>query len=79
MLVHMTTPTVTENTPATRIAKALADRGATYAWLARISGFPYKRVLAEIKHQTRPLSLEVTVATAEALDLELPELLDLAA
>lgn len=61
------------------ITQAITNKNATYAWLARVSGLRYKRLLAELKHQTRPLSLETTIAASEALELELPDLLALAA
>jgi len=57
-----------------RIEKALNEQERDYAWLARRAGLPYKRVLTELKHSRRPLSLETALAVGEALGLELPEL-----
>lgn len=52
--------------------------GRTYAWLARTTGIPYKRLLSEIKHGTKPLTLDVAVEAAGALECELPALLEAA-
>lgn len=49
--------------------------GRTYTWLARETGLSYRRLLAEIKHGTKTLTLDVAVEAADALDCELPELL----
>ena len=37
------------------------DQDRTYAWLSRQTGIPYKRILSEVKHGTRPISLETAV------------------
>lgn len=63
----------------TAIVTALTDQDHTYAWLARQTGIRYKRLLAELKHRRRPLSLETTVHAGEALGIEVPGLLALAA
>jgi DNA-binding phage protein len=57
-----------------RIESALGEQERDYAWLARRAGLPYKRVLAEVKHERRPLTLETALAVSEALGIELPDL-----
>lgn len=57
---------------ATRL---LSDQDRTWAWIARKVEVPYKRVLAEFKHCTRPLTLELALAVVDALGATLPELL----
>lgn len=47
----------------------------TYAWLSRETSIPYKRILAEVKNGTRPISLETAVASSAALGVDLRELL----
>lgn len=47
----------------------------TYAWLSRETSIPYKRILAEVKNGTRPISLETAVASSVALGVDLRELL----
>lgn len=56
-----------KNLAASNIRDSLKRKDRTYAWLAREAGLPYKRVLAELKHETRPVTLETTLAAAEAL------------
>lgn len=51
------------------------EQDRSYAWLARNAGVPYKRLLAEVKHGTRPLSLETSIGCARALGSDLPTLL----
>jgi len=59
------------------VVKAIADRiktdGRSVAWLARKTGRPYKRLLAEVKGD-RPISLESAVSATEALGLDLAPL-----
>lgn len=64
----------TSEQAVTNIRQHLAQQQRTYAWLARTSELPYKRVLAEVKHSTRPLSLDTAVACAGALGVDLPSI-----
>ncbi|WP_350351921.1 helix-turn-helix transcriptional regulator [Microbacterium sp. A8/3-1] len=57
-----------------KIARLMEQQGRTYVWLAVTTGIPYKRLLAEVKNQTRPMSLDTALATAEALGVDLPAL-----
>lgn len=62
----------TSEQAVTTIRQLLGQQQRSYAWLARMAELPYKRVLAELKHSTRPLSLDTAVACAEVLGLDLP-------
>lgn len=57
-----------------KIARLIEQQGRTYRWLSRTTEIPYKRLLAEVKHQTRPMSLDTALAVAKALDADLPTL-----
>lgn len=57
----------------------VTDQDRTYIWLSRQTGIPYKRILAEVKNSTRPISLDTALATASALGAELPEVIGRAA
>ena len=58
-----------------QIIRLKNEQDRSYAWLARNAGVPYKRLLAEVKHKTRPLSLETSLGCASALGADLPSLL----
>lgn len=62
-------------TAVTKINRLRNEQDRSYAWLARNAGVPYKRLLAEVKHGTRPLSLETSIGCAQALGADLPSLL----
>lgn len=57
-----------------KIARLMKEQGRTYRWLSESTGVPYKRLLAEVKNQTRPMSLDTALAAAEALGADLPAL-----
>ncbi len=57
------------------IRTALNDKDRSFAWLARETRLPYKRILSEIKHENRPITLDTALAASEALGMELPDLL----
>lgn len=57
----------------------IKQQDRTYAWLSRNTGIPYKRILAEVKNEDRPISLETALATATALGLAFPEIMEDAA
>ncbi|GAA1323814.1 hypothetical protein GCM10020360_25880 [Nonlabens tegetincola] len=63
------------NQAVNNIRNMISTNGRTYAWLSRQTGVPYKRLLAEVKNGTRPISLETALAATEALDAGLPDLL----
>ena len=63
----------TTNTAA-NIRRILDEQDRSFAWLARHAGIPYKLVLKEIKHETKPLSLNSTLQYAEALEVSFIEL-----
>ncbi len=60
-----------KQTPAEVIEKLLRDRDRSFAWLARETGVPYKRLLREVKHQTTPLSFYHAALIADALDVNI--------
>lgn len=60
--------------PTNLIKNALLSKERTYAWQSRASKAPYKRILAEVKHGTRPITLETAVSVTAVLDLSLPDL-----
>lgn len=60
-----------EDPAVTAIQSAIRDDQRSYAWLAREAGVPYKRILAEVKHGTRPLSFDVALAAFSALNLDI--------
>lgn len=59
----------------TALDKLRTEQGRSFTWLARQAKQPYKRVLAQLKHRTSPLTLDVAIAAAGALGVELPTLL----
>jgi len=60
------------------IRTALAKQDRSYAWLARETGVPYKRILGELKHRTQRLTLETVCEVANALELDLAAIIALA-
>lgn len=65
-----------ENKAVNNLRNMITTQDRTYKWLSRQTGIPYKRILAEVKHGARPISLETAVASASALGAELPDLLE---
>lgn len=57
------------------IHRLMEGQERSIAWLARKTKTPYKRLLAEVKNQTRPLTLETAIAVADALGADLIEIL----
>lgn len=64
----------TSNQAAAGIRKLLADNGRDYMWLARTTGLKYKPLLAEVKHEKRPLTLDTAEAAAEAFGIDVTDL-----
>ncbi|MFF3029113.1 MULTISPECIES: hypothetical protein [Actinomycetes] len=62
-------------TAVSNITSLMNQQDRSYAWLARNAGVPYKRLLAEVKHRTRPLALDTSIECAKALGADLPSLL----
>lgn len=62
-------------TAVTNITRLIEQQDRSIAWLSRTTGIPYKRLLAEVKNQTRPMSLDTALRAAEALGSELPALM----
>lgn len=60
----------TTDTAAGMIRRSLEDQDLTVAWLARRTGLPYKRVLRQIKHESRPLELTTAIASAHVLGID---------
>ncbi len=56
------------------ITRLMEQQERSVAWLSRNTGIPYKRLLAEVKNQTRPMSLETALQCADALGADLPAL-----
>lgn len=67
------------DTAVTKITGLMEEQDRSVAWLSRATGIPYKRLLAEIKHQKRPVSLDTALLAADALGSNLPELVGVAA
>lgn len=63
------------NQAVKNIRRLITTNDRSYAWLARVTEIPYKRILAEVKNESRPISLETAVASASAFQTHLPELL----
>lgn len=63
----------------TNIRHIIESQDRTFAWLARQTGIPYKRILSEIKNEKRPISLDTALASSSVLGIELPELIGKAA
>lgn len=63
----------TTNNAAENLGHMLEAQDRNYAWLSRETGIPYKRILAEVKHMRRPITLETTVKVAEVLGADLSE------
>ena len=59
---------------AAKVRRLLSEQDRSYAWLARTADVPYKRVLSEVKHESRPMSLDTAVVTSRALGVTLPVL-----
>lgn len=62
------------DTAVTSINRLREQQGRSFAWLSRTTGIPYKRLLAEVKHKTRPVSLDTALQSAAALGTDLPNL-----
>lgn len=58
------------------ICTALDEQERTFTWLSRKSGVPYRRLLAELKHKSRPLSLETALSVGRAIGIDLPDLVE---
>lgn len=63
------------NQAVNNIRTMITNKDRTYAWLSRAAGVPYKRILAEVKNGSRPLSLETAIDISRALEVELPDIL----
>jgi len=61
-------------TAVSNITRLMEQQERSIAWLSRSTGIPYKRLLAEVKNQTRPMSLDTALAAAAALGADLPAL-----
>ncbi len=57
------------------IAKLLEQRERDYAWLSRATGIQYKKLLRIAKHGTQRLSFMDAAVIADALDIELTDLI----
>lgn len=64
----------TTTSAAGTIRRTLEDNDRTIAWLARHTGLPYKRLLNQIKHETRPLELATATAAAITLGLNIADI-----
>lgn len=58
------------------IRTALDEQDRNYAWLSRAANTPYKRLLAEVKYETRPLGLDTAINATSALNLSLVDFID---
>ena len=59
--------------------RTLVEQERDYAWLSRVTGISYKRLLAEVKNGTSPMRLETAIAVADALGADLSSTLARAA
>ena len=64
-------------TAVTTITSLMRDNERSYAWLSRHTGIPYKRILAEVKHKTRPMTLDVALRAATVLGADLSALVSM--
>lgn len=62
-------------TAVTKINRLIQEQDRSIAWLSRTTGIPYKRLLAEVHHRTRPMSLDTALKSAAALGADLPSLI----
>lgn len=62
-------------TAVTKINRLIQEQDRSIAWLSRTTGIPYKRLLAEVYHRSRPMSLDTALASATALGADLPSLI----
>ena len=62
-------------TAVNMINRLMEEQDRSVAWLSRTTGVPYKRLLVEVKHKTRPIALETSIRCAHALGSDLPSLL----
>jgi len=60
---------------AARLDRLRREKDRSALWLARTSGVPYKRVLAEVVHRTTALKLDTAIAVSEALGVDLPDVI----
>lgn len=60
---------------AARLDRRRREEARSALWLARTSGVPYKRVLAEIVHRTAPLKLDTAIDVSQALGVDLPDVI----
>lgn len=67
------------NEAVNNLRHIINNQDRSFAWLSRKTGIPYKRILAEVKNETRPLSLDTAIASTLALGVELPEIVKEAA
>ena len=65
--------------PVQRIRDLLASQNRSYLWLSRQTGIPYKHILQQVKHGTRPLALGYSMRIARALDVSMSDLVEEAA
>lgn len=61
------------NEAVNNLRNMISHQDRSYAWLARQTGIPYKRILAEVKNADRPITLDTALAAAAALGSTLPE------
>ena len=61
--------------PARSVAELLKENDRDCAWLSRTTGIPYKRVLAEVKHERAPMLAVNAVLYADTLGVEVPDLM----
>ena len=64
------------NEAVKNLRQALSDQDRNYLWLSRGTGYPYKRILAELKKESRPLSLEIALAASAVLGVSFPEVVE---
>ena len=62
-------------TAVNEINRLMEEQDRSVAWLARCTEVPYKRLLVEVKHMTRPIGLETSIRCAKALGTDLTSLL----
>lgn len=60
------------------IRTALAEQKRDYLWLSRETQIPYKRVLNAIKHEKREISFTDAILAADALGMQVPDLVSAA-
>lgn len=62
--------------PVGEIRNLMDEEDRSYAWLSRATGIGYKELLRQVKHGDRPLSLRNAFLIADALGVNVSDLVE---